>query len=321
MSDEVEKRLLKIPVINIIVRLLKNIKLPSFKGLSVYDLLEMYTIGIIKGALTSRAGAIAFSFFMAIFPTLLFLLNLLPYIPIDNFQQDFMANIMSLLPPETNVFFEGIIEDIVKQRRGGLLSSTFLLSIFLMANGVNAIFGGFEYSYHIEETRNFFRQYLYALGVGLILALLLIFTVAVLIYFEILIGSLQNSGYLNNNELWYTLAKNVFFLTMIYFIIAILYYFGTTGTHKVRFFSPGALMTTILILLTTYLFRIYITNFSQYNELYGSIGALLILMLYIWLNANILLLGFELNASLNSLKLKNSVLPDDVLPNENDSVH
>ena len=84
----------------------------------------------------------------------------------------------------------------------------------------------------------------------------------------------------------------------------ILYYFGTREGKQSRFFSIGALFTTLLIILTSYLFGIYIENFSQYNELYGSIGALLILLLYIWLNSNILLLGFELNASLNRLKKK-----------------
>jgi membrane protein len=92
---------------------------------------------------------------------------------------------------------------------------------------------------------------------------------------------------------------------MIYIGTAILYYFGTVRGKIARFFSLGALLTTVLIVLTSYLFGIYIANFSQYNELYGSIGALLILMLYIWLNANILLLGFELNASIDMLKNKN----------------
>ena len=89
---------------------------------------------------------------------------------------------------------------------------------------------------------------------------------------------------------------------MIFVIIATLFYFGTSEGKQNRFFSPGAFMTTFLIIITTYLFGIYIDNFSNYNQLYGSIGAMLILMLYIWLNANLLLLGFELNASLIQLK-------------------
>ena len=84
--------------------------------------------------------------------------------------------------------------------------------------------------------------------------------------------------------------------------VSILYYYGTVERHKVRFFTPGATMTTLLFFMTTYAFGIYIQNFSTYNQLYGSIGALLIFLLYIWLNSNILLLGFELNATLNRFK-------------------
>ena len=102
-----------------------------------------------------------------------------------------------------------------------------------------------------------------------------------------------------------TIVHYVILISMIYVGTAILYYYGTLRGKTAKFFSIGALLTTILIVITSYLFGIYIANFSQYNELYGSIGALLILMLYIWLNANILLLGFELNASLDILRVKN----------------
>ncbi|MBC8756810.1 YihY/virulence factor BrkB family protein [Kordia sp. YSTF-M3] len=311
MSKDIEDKLAKIPLLNILVALLKKVKLPGLEGLSVYDLLEMYIVGIINGALTSRAGAVAFSFFMAIFPTLLFFLNLLPFIPIENFQANFIETITSFLPNESGNFLNEIIVDIVKNKRSGLLSTTFLLSIFLMANGVSAIFAGFENSYYIQTKRNFFKQYLYALSVGILLALLLIFTIAVLGYVELYIPYLsefagKTTGFRveSGDELGVTIAKFSFLVFMVYLGTAILYYFGTHQARKAKFFSPGVLLTTVLIVLTSYLFGIYIANFSQYNELYGSIGALLILMMYIWLNSNILLLGFELNASLNMLKNK-----------------
>ena len=309
MSKDIEDKLAKIPVLNILVALLKKIKLPGLKGLSIYDLLEMYIVGIVNGAVTSRAGAVAFSFFMAIFPSLLFLLNLLPYVPIENFQANFIDTITSFLPNESGNFLNEIIVDIVKNKRGGLLSSTFLLSIFLMANGVSAIFAGFENSYYIQKKRKFFQQYLYALSVGLILALLLILTIVVLGYVEIyvpylsdLAGKTTGFDVTRTDEIGTTIAKFSFLVIMVYVGTAILYYFGTHQGRRAKFFSPGVLLTTVLIVLTSYLFGVYIANFSQYNELYGSIGALLILMMYIWLNANILLLGFELNASLDMLK-------------------
>ncbi|MCH2197067.1 YihY/virulence factor BrkB family protein [Kordia sp.] len=307
MSKDIEDKLDKIPIINILVMLLKKVKLPGLEGLSLYDLLEMYIVGIVNGTLTARAGAIAFSFFMAIFPSLLFFLNLLPYVPVENFQANFIETITSLLPQESGAFLNEIIIDIVNNKRGGLLSTTFFLSIFLMANGVGAIFAGFENSYHVHEKRSFLKQYLYALSVGLLLALLLIFSIIVLGYLDIYIPYLSGSD-VENAGIGVYIAHYIFLICMIYIGVAILYYFGTLRGKIARFFSIGALFTTILIILTSYLFGIYIANFSQYNQLYGSIGALLILMLYIWLNANILLLGFELNASIDKLKNKNEKL-------------
>ena len=312
MSSSIKDKLDKIPVINLLINLLKQIKLPGFEGLSVYDLVELYAIGIIKGTLTTRASAIAFSFFMAIFPFLLFVLILIPYIPIDDFKVEFLAFLDSFLPPNTSEFFNQNIYESINTGRGGLLSSVFILSILLMANGVSAVFSGFETSYHEQLTRNIFRQYLYAMGVALILAILSIVTVAFFGYFEIyiiqpLFDRLSQQGLTKQDSslFWVLSGKYLFFVIMIYLATATLYYFGTMEGKQSRFFSIGALLTTLLIMLTSYLFGIYINNFSQYNELFGSIGALLILMFYMWLNANILLLGYELNASLNRLRKRN----------------
>jgi len=310
MSIEIEERLDKIPVVGHVVRLLKNIRLPGFEGLSIYDLTEMYFIGVIKGALTDRASAIAYSFFLALFPFLLFILNLIPYVPMEGFQENFIVFIESLLPPRTAGFFDTIIEDIGKNQRGGLLSSAFLLSIFMMANGINAIFGGFENSYHAVNTRNMVRQYLAALGVAMLMVLVLLGSVVGFVVYEIYIGHIVNdlassagTGAVGSGEtVGVKLGRFFFFIVIIFMTTSILYYFGTAEGKQTKFFSPGAVMSTILIIMTTYFFGVYIENFSQYNELYGSIGALLILMLYIWMNSNIVLLGFELNASLRSLR-------------------
>jgi len=314
MAKSFKEILSKIPIVNRLVAILRRIKLPALEGLSLYDLLELYAIGIFKGALTARASAIAFSFFTAIFPFLLFVLILMPYIPIDGFQVDFQQFLTSFLPPQTSdFFFSNIFENIENTERGGLLSSVFVISILLMANGVNAVFSGFENSYHQELTRNIFKQYLYALGVALIIALLVILTVAFFGYFQIyviqpLYEQFENLDYAKQqgNLFWVVFAKYLFFVFMVYIATATLYYYGTKSGRASKFFSIGALFTTLLIILTSYLFGIYIENFSQYNKLYGSIGALLILLLYLWLNANILLLGYELNATIRRLKRNNN---------------
>ncbi|WP_298497865.1 YihY/virulence factor BrkB family protein [uncultured Algibacter sp.] len=310
MTKSLEDKLDKIPVINILVRFLKKLKLPGLEGLSFYDLIVLYITGIVKGALTTRASAIAFSFFTAIFPFLLFVLIIIPYVPIDDFKIEFLQFLESFLPPSTSdFFFENIFENIDQSQRGGLLSSVFVLSIALMANGVNAVFSGFENSYHEQLTRNVFKQYIYALGIALILAFLLIITIIVLGYIQIyvvqgLLHALEDRGYQVDSEgvFWTNIVQYLFFVVMVYIATATLYYFGTREGRESNFFSVGALFTTLLIILTSYLFGIYIENFGQYNKLYGSIGALLILLFYLWLNANILLLGYELNASLQFLK-------------------
>src|SRR6056297_419922 len=316
MSLEIEQRLEKIPIVNWFVRLLKNIRLPGFEGLSIYDLTEMYIVGIIQGTLSTRASEIAFSLFLALFPLLIFMVTLVPYlfeyVSIQNadFEGQFQLFLESFLPTATGEYFGEVFQQIKDQKRGGLLSSAFILSIFLAANGVNAIFGGFETSYHINLNRNFFRQYLFALMVGLILAILIILGFVMFIYFEVYVlvylDEFQSrlGGYVmeDGDRTGVQIAKVLFFVVLSYFTTAVLYYFGTREGKQAHFFSVGALMTTILFVITSYLFGVYVDKVARYNELYGALGGLLILLVYIWLNSNILLLGFELNASLNSLR-------------------
>lgn len=281
----------------------RKIILPGMDGLTAYDLWVIYSGGIIEGTFSTRASAIAFSFFMAIFPFLIFILNLIPFISfIDDFQIEFLIFMDSSLPPTTYELFEEIFLDIANNPRGGLLSFTFVLSIFLMTNGINAIFTGFEFSYHTHVNRSIVRQYLVAVGVSIIMALLLLLTVILGVYLTYAVDDLNNLGVLFENIFTAQLVTYGVFILLVYFAVATLYYFGTREGRLSKFFSVGALFTTLLIILTTFLFGIYINNFSSYNELYGSIGALLVLMVYIWLNSNILLLGFELNASLIKLK-------------------
>lgn len=301
MSKEIEDKLGEIPIVNKLVDVVKQIKLPKFEGYSLYDLLELYVIGIVKGAFSYRAGSIAFSFFMALFPFALFVLNLIPYIPLENFQEDFMRFIADSVPPNTFGAVESILDDIMNNSYKSLLSSGFLLSVFLMANGVFAIIGGFESSYHITISRSFFRQYLIAIALSIVLAIMLIISVAAFVVFEVVIHNLAVM------EIWVQWARNVFLLLMILMVTSTLYKFGAKETKQVPFISNGSVFTTILYVLTSYLFGIYVLRFARYNELYGSIGTLLVLMFYIWINCMILLLGFELNVAISKLKNKKSI--------------
>lgn len=299
----------ELPIIKQLILFLKKIKIPGLEGMSLFDVLELYVVGIIKGALTSRAGGIAFSFFMAIFPFFLFILTLISYIPIDSFQEGLFSLIKDFLPPKTFEAVDVVLNDILNNQYGGLLSFGFVLSIFLMTNGVNAIFGGFEYSYHVKEFRSVFRSYFVSLGVSLLMSLFLIVTVTITILYQIALTKINDIGWMKTQDLnLFFYGKNLLFLCMIFTIVALLFRYGTKQGKDVKFFSAGAILTTVVSLFTFYLFGIYVEKFAQYNQLYGSIGTLLILMLFVWLNAIILLLGFELNASLQSLKLRNKYL-------------
>ena len=300
MSAEIENRLQKIPVIRNLAQGLKKIKLPWLQGLSLYDLLELYGLGIVESALTYHASAIAFSFFMALFPFALFILNLIPYIPIEGFQNDFLQFVRQGVPPNTYDAIYKIINDILHNSHSGLLSSGFILSIFLMANGLNGILGGFESSRHVLIKRGFIHQYIVALGMSLLLSLLLIVTISTILVFEVFI---QKTVFSDVNQL-IILGRYAFVILMILATTSILFKFGTKHDKNRAFISIGSVFTTILILLDSYIFGIWVIRFSKYNELYGSIGTLLILMFYIWINCMILLLGFELNATVNKLKIK-----------------
>lgn len=306
MIKSIEDKLSKIPIVNKLVHFGKTIKIPGLRGLSLYDVLELYGIGIVKGALTTRAAGIAFSFFMAIFPFLLFILSLIPYIPIDGFQEGLFSIIQEALPPKTFDAVDGVLKDILNNQYGGLLSFGFLASIFLMSNGVNAIFGGFEYSYHVKEYRTLLKSYFISLAVSLLMSFFLIITVVFVSLYQVALSKIDEKGWFDTNDLHLLyFGRGFLFLVMIFTIVSLLFRYGTKQGKEIRFFSPGAILTTVVSMISFYAFGVYVVKFAKYNELYGSIGTLLILMLFVWLNAIILLLGFELNATIYRLKQPN----------------
>jgi membrane protein len=305
MSQEILNRIKKIPFLRFVVHFLKDVKLPWLEGFSLYDLLAMYTKGILEGAFSYHASAVSFSFFMALFPFALFILNLIPYIPIEGFQDDFLRFVQQGVPPNTYDAINKIISDILNNSHSGLLSSGFLLSIFLMANGINGILSGFESSKHVFDKRGFFSQYLVAIAISMIMTVLLFVTVATIVFFEVIIQKTMIQDVLSDRIPLIILGRYVFVILMILITTSILLRYGTKQYNKVPFISIGSVFTTVLIVISSFFFGIWVIKFSKYNELYGSIGTLLILMFYIWLNCMILLLGFELNASIRKLRLKN----------------
>lgn len=292
-----------VPIVGKLILLSKKIKLPGLEGLTLYELLEIYIAGIIKGAFNYKAGSIAFSFFMALFPFALFLLNLIPYIPIDNFRANFLLFVEENVPPNTYEAIAVILLDIMNNSYKSLLSTGVVMSIIFMANGVNAIIGGFESSIHLTVSRNFFRQYFIAMILSVLLSVMLVLSVAVYLTVEVFM-------HFTEMPILADIGRNIFVILMILLTVSILYKFGTKETKHLSFISYGSVFTTILMTLTSVGFGIYVSKFAKYNELYGSIGTLLVIMIYIWINCMILLLGFELNAAIYVAKRKNLYISD-----------
>lgn len=278
---------------------LRQKRVVFFPGLNVYDLVRFYLKGIIQGFLTMRAAAIAYSFFMAMFPFLLFMLSAIAFIPIEGFQKDFISFLHDVLPPKTQGLFDNIIYDLAMHKRESLLSIGLLLSVMFFANGINAMLTGFESSVNkVVNKRVFYKKYGFALLIAVFLIIIIILAIALEVYFEIWIYQLNKKGIVQNISSWIYWSKRLIYFLMILLSVSTIYYFGTEEGRKLPFISPGSVLTSVFIVFGFYLYGLYILNFNRYNQLYGSIGALLILQFMFYVMSLILLLGNELNLSI-----------------------
>ena len=282
----------------------QTITLPLFDGLSLYDVAIFFWKGIYEGAVTSRAASISFSFFLALFPGVIFVFTLIPFIPIEGFQHELFRLLRDVLPPNSFDAAYSTITDILTIKRGDLLGITVAAALFFATNGTLALIGNFGQTIHRLNVRGFWSQYLAAFWLTLALALLLIGGIAALALGEVWIPTLIPG----DNGVWITaLARWVVLLGLVLFAISLLFYYGPMRSAPWRFISPGALLATVLVWLTSYLFGIYVTDFSRYNQFYGSIGTLMIIQLWIYVNAIGLIIGFELNASMARAKNRDEV--------------
>ena len=282
----------------------KKVKPWGFEGMSIYDVAIFFWKGLVEGAITTRASSLAFNFFLAFFPAIIFLFTLIPYIPIEGFQEALMELLGNILPPSTNEIATQTIDDIVNTPRGGLLSLGFIMALYFAANGVSALIDAFNFSYHIRESRSLlFKRYM-SLVITLILTIMLILTIVILIVGEGYFNSLVTDGVISADNLYlFSLAQFGLLSLMLYFGITLVFYLAPAKRIKWKWISPGTLFSSMFIIITSLLFGLYINNFSQYNQIYGSIGTLIIILLWIYFNAIILLTGFELNASIVNASL------------------
>jgi membrane protein len=284
----------------------RKVSFPGFDGVALYDVGVFFWQSIVKGSITTRASAVAFSFFLALFPAIIFLFTLIPYVPIKNFQVELFLLIQEFLPPNAFSTVEGTIQDILTNPRGGLLSLGFFMALIFSTNGLASMMSAFDASLHTFKRRTWYGQRLIAIMMLFILAFLLTLTVTLITSGQFAINYLVEHGILQDNFTYYllTFGKWVVTVSLFFFAYSFLYYFAPAKKTRWRFISAGGTLATILSILTMIGFSYYITNFGRYNKLYGSIGTLLVVLLLFYLMSLILLIGFELNASINEAHQK-----------------
>ena len=279
----------------------KKITFPGFDGMALYDVMVFFWRSIVDGALSTRASAIAFSFFVAMFPAIIFLFTLIPYIPIENFQNELFLLIEDMVPETTFMAIKETVLDILTRQRGGLLSLGFFMALIFSTSGFASMMSAFDASLHSFERRTWLRQRLIALLLLAILSVLIAVAIALITYGQHFINYLVASGYLKDHFTFYmlTFGKWVVILFLFFMANSFLYYLAPAKKTKWRFISAGGTLSTVLSIITFVGFSYYINNFGQYNKLYGSIGTLLVILLLMYILSTILLVGFELNASIN----------------------
>ncbi len=278
--------------------------LPGFSPLPIYTVASFFFQEIGKDELINKASSLAYNFMLAIFPAILFLFTLIPYIPIEHFQDQLMSLIALVLPIEAYIAVKSTLVDIVSNQNSKLLSFGFAFALIFATNGVHTLMQAFNKSSLIIETRPWFKQRLVALYLTLLISFALIFGLVIMTIGEYIFGVLKSELRFRDSFWIYILnMARWFILIILYFVtIAIMYRYGPANAKKWKFFSAGSWMATILAVITFWGFSYYINNFSNYNKLYGSIGTLIVLMIWLYLNSLIILVGFELNASIDLSK-------------------
>jgi len=299
------KQLLKFKPYARFIEWTKVCVLPGFSPLPIYTVATFFFREVGKDTLVNKASSLAYNFMLAIFPGIIFLFTLIPYIPKRiGFQEQLMSLLALVLPNNAFLAFEATINDIVNIQNGSLLSIGFVLSLFFATNGVHNLMMAFNKSSLIVETRTLLKRRLVALVLTVVLVLSMIICIAAMALGEITINYLKEEiAYKGNLTIYLIRFTRWALLGILYFInVSILYRYGPAHAKKWKFFSAGSWLATILAFLTIWGFSFYINNFSAYNKLYGSIGTLMVVMIWLYLNSLILLIGFELNASVDLSK-------------------
>jgi membrane protein len=288
----------------------KVLKYLAFKkiaksSMSLLDFLILFFKQIQEDNINSKANAMAFNFMMAIFPGIIFLFTLIPYFPIKGLQDQILTFMEGAMPLSIYSLMRETVSDIISRPRGGLLSFGFLFALYAAMNGTLSMMTAFDECHKSSEKRGFLKARFIALSITLINALVLIVSVTVLLVGEHILDYLYSFHQISAfNYYIFMLIRYVTVILSFFFLTAFIYYFAPSVHTRWSFFSLGAFVATALNILVTVGLSVYLSNFATYNKLYGSIGTIIALMLWLYMTSMVLLIGFEMNAVLEVAKEK-----------------
>ncbi len=306
--------LIQLPVVNWLIHKSKTTTLPGFSGIPIYQVVSFFIRQVQTIGMTERASAIAFNFVMAIPPATIFLFTLIPYLPItQSLQQELYKLIKDIIPGErNNAVLINFLQDFINNPRNGLLSLGFILSLYFSSNAMMGIMRSFDKNYAGFKKRSNWQRRKEALRLTALLYVFVMASLVALIAREVVLEwlGIENATI---RALLSNLRWGVIFL-LFFGCISSIYRLAPSVHKKWKLINPGSIVATSLMLITSGALSWWVANFSNYNQLYGSISTVLIIMILIFINSLILLIGFELNVSIYSLK---SARADERLDTEN----
>jgi membrane protein len=287
---------------------LKNLVLPGFDKVPIYDVFLFFVRGFRKGALVTRASSIAFNLLLALLPSSFFLFTLIPFIPIPNFQSELIRLFESIMPARAFVFLESTLTDMITNKSGIFLLVMFLASAIMSSNGIHALIHAFVVSDHQFETRSWVAQRRVSFSLLVIVVFMIAVASAVLIFGRLAVQKLVDNSVIETNLVYYIfmVLKWIVIIIILFNAISFLYYLAPARKARFRFISAGSTLATLLFILSSLGFSAYVNNFDNYNKLYGSMGTILVILLWLYLNSITILIGFELNASIRSANLNHN---------------
>ena len=311
---KIERFILNFPPIVAVRNISKRITLPGFEGLKVFDVYQFLIAQINREGLNIRAAAISYNFVMAIPAAMLFLCTLIPYFPVSNRIFHQLILMVNELTPDENArkILTHFLDNILNKPQTGLLSLGFILTLFYSSNAMMGIMRAFDKSQRVRARTNFIEKRIRAIKLTSILFGLLIGSLLISLGQGELFKRIMNLSHIRDlrAHFWFRSLRWVFIVTLFFYSVGFIYKYAPTFKNKQRgrLITPGVVLATLLMILSTTVFGYWAQNISNYNKFYGSIGSMMILMLLIFINSLMLLIGYELNISIRYLKEEQEAL-------------